>query len=147
MDGVYEPWNRTLFGLALDSYIDHELTAYVRDTEIIHVLEDKGDQVTYRNVWLMDGDEDGVTAYVGDITRELPFKKKSKKTADILGNLADIQLEGGEVTKVSVKKDRITGRVLSVNEDAIEIEGYGEVPLDDEFKVLKTYGGASAPEA
>lgn len=128
-------------GLALDSYIDHELTAYVRDTEIIHVLEDEGDQVTYRNVWLMDGDEDGVTAYVGDITREMPFKKKSKKTADILGNLADIQLEGGQVTKVSVKKDRITGRVLSVNEDAVEIEGYGAVPLDDEFKVLKTYGG------
>lgn len=128
-------------GLALDSYIDHELTAYVRDTEIIHVLEDEGDQVTYRNVWLMDGDEEGVTAYVGDITRELPFKKKSKKTADILGNLADIQLEGGEVTKVSVKKERITGRVLSVNEDAVEIEGYGAVPLDDEFKVLKTYGG------
>lgn len=127
-------------GLALDSYIDHELSAYVRDTELIHVLEDKGDQVTYRNVWLTDGDEEGLRVYVGDITRELPFKKKSKKTADILGNLADIQLEGGKVTKVSVKKDRITGKVLSVQEDAIEIEGYGEVPFDDEFKVLKTYG-------
>lgn len=128
-------------GLALDPYIDHELTAYVRETEILHILEDKGDEVTYRNVWLTDGDEDGLTVYVGDITRELPFKKTSKKTADILGNLADIQLEGGKVTKVSVKKERITGKVLSVNEDAIEIEGYGAVPLDDECKVLKTYGG------
>lgn len=128
-------------GLALDAYIDHELTAYVRDSEIIHILEDKGGQVTYRNVWLTDGDEDGLTVFVGDITRELPFKKKSKKTADIVGNLADIQLDGGKVTKVSVKKDRITGKVLSVNEDAVEIEGYGTVPFDDEFKVLKTYGG------
>lgn len=128
-------------GLALDHYIDHEISAYVRGTEIIHILEDKGDQVTYKNVWLTDGDEDGITVYVGDITRELPFKKKSKKTGDILGNLADIQLEDGKVTKVSVKKERITGKVLSVKDDAIEIEGYGEVPLDDEFKVLKTYGG------
>ena len=128
-------------GLALDHYIDHELSAYVRDNEIIHVLEDKGGEVTYHNVWLTEGDEDGLTVYVGDITRELPFRKKSKKTADIVGNLADIQLKDGKVTKVSVKKERITGKVLSVNEDAIEIEGYGEVPLDEEFKVLKTYGG------
>lgn len=128
-------------GLALDSYIDHELRAYVRGTELIHVLSDQGDQVTYRNVWLTEGDEDGLTVYVGDITRNFPFKKQSKKTEEILGNLADLELDGGKVTKVSVKKERITGKVLSVNDDAIEIEGYGAVPLDEEFKVLKTYGG------
>lgn len=128
-------------GLALDHYIDHELRAYVRDTELIHILEDQGSEVTYRNVWLTDGDEERLTVYVGDITRELPFEKASQKTAEILGNLADIQLKDGRVTKVSVKKERITGKVLSVNEDAIEIEGYGPVPLDEECKVLKTYGG------
>ena len=31
--------------------------------------------------------------------------------------------------------------MLSVQEDAIELEGYGEIPLDSEYKVLKTYGG------
>lgn len=128
-------------GLALDHYIDHELNAYVRGSEIIHVLEDRGDQVTYRNVWLTDGNEDALTVYVGDITREFPYKKSVKKTDEILGNLADIQLDGGKVTKISVKRERITGKVLSVNDDAIEIEGYGAVPFDDEFQVLKTYGG------
>lgn len=127
-------------GLSLDHLIDHKVTAYVRGTEMIHVVEDKGQDVEYRNVWLAGGDEKELEVYVGDITRRIPFKKKSKKTEDLVGNLADIRLKDGHVTKVSVKKERITGKVLSVREDAVEIEGYGVVPLDDEAKVLKTYG-------
>lgn len=37
-------------GLALDAYIDHELEVYIRGDEILHVLGDKGQEVTYRNV-------------------------------------------------------------------------------------------------
>ena len=39
-----------------------------------------------------------------------------------------------------MKKERISGKVLSVQDTAIELEGYGSVPLDEEYKVLKTYG-------
>lgn len=128
-------------GLALDPYIDHELDVYVRGNEIIHILTDKGQEVTYRNVWLIDGNEEELTIYVGDVERRIPFAKKSKKTEKYLHNLADIQLENGKITKVSVKKERLTGKLLSVQPDALEIEGYGVVPLDEEYKVLKTYGG------
>ncbi len=128
-------------GMALDGYIDHELEAYVRDSELIHVLQDKGQNVTYRNVWLSDGNEEELLVYVGEIERRIPFAKKSKKTEEYLHNLADIQLENGKVTKVSVKKERIKGRLLSVQPEGVEIEGYGVVPLDEEYKVLKTYGG------
>ena len=127
-------------GLSMDRFIDHKLRAYVRGSEIIHVREDQGTEVEYRNVWLAGGDESGLRIYVGDITREFFFRKKYKKTDHLIGNLADIQLKDGRITKVSVKKERIKGKVLSVHPDAIEIEGYGRVPLDDEFKVLKVYG-------
>lgn len=128
------------YGLALDQYLDHELIAYVRGTEILHVLEDKGQKPVYRNVWIMDGDEEELLVYLGDIERRIPFRKKSKKTDEMIHKLADIQMENGKVSKVSLKQDKITGKVLSVQEDAIEIEGYGAVPLDEEYKVLKTYG-------
>ncbi|MCI8660661.1 MAG: SpoIID/LytB domain-containing protein [Lachnospiraceae bacterium] len=128
-------------GLAMDGYIDHELEVYLRGNEIIHVLSDKGQELTYQNVWLMDGDEEGLRVYVGDIERQLPFAKKTKKVEKYLHNLADIQMENGKVIRVSVKKERITGKLLSVQPDGVEIEGYGVVPLDEEYKVLKTYGG------
>lgn len=39
----------TFYGLSLDSYVDHELTVWVRDTELIHVQKDEGQNTLYRN--------------------------------------------------------------------------------------------------
>lgn len=130
----------TFYGLAVDRYVDHQVLAWVRGGEIIHICEDQGAEVEYRNVWLAGGNETGLRVYVGDITREISFRKTYKGVEKLVGNLADIRLKDGKITKVSVKNERIRGKVLSVQEDAIEIEGYGTVPLDDEFKVLKIYG-------
>lgn len=127
-------------GLSLDYLIDHQAEAYVRDGEIIHICADLGAEITYKNVWLADGNAENLEVYVGEITRTIPFRKKTKKVESLLGNLADISLKDGKITKVSVKKERITGKILSVQENAVEIEGYGLLPMDDEFQILKTYG-------
>ena len=128
------------YGLSLDSYVDHELSVLLRDGELIHVQKDKGQNTLYRNVWILDGDSQGLMVYIGDIQRRIPFRKNYKKTVELIGNLADLTMDHGKITKVSVKKERISGKVLSVQAGSIELEGYGTVPLDTEYKVLKTYG-------
>lgn len=130
----------TFYGLSLDSYVDHELFVLLRDGELIHVQKDKGQNTLYRNVWILDGDSQGLMVYIGDIQRRIPFRKNYKKTVELIGNLADLTMDHGKITKVSVKKERISGKVLSVQAASIELEGYGTVPLDTEYKVLKTYG-------
>ena len=47
--------------------------------------------------------------------------------------LADIHLSKGKVKNISVKKDIIKGKVLSVTNEYVEIDGYGKVPLDEQF--------------
>ena len=131
----------TFYGLVLDPLADHQLKAYVRDSEIIHVTEDMGSDTEYRNVWILDGDENSLLVYLGDIERRIPFRKKTGKTEKMLHHMADLEMENGKISKVSLKTETITGKVLSVQEDAIELEGYGKIPLDSEYKVLKTYGG------
>lgn len=69
----------TFYGLSLDSYVDHELTVWVRDTELIHVQKDEGQNTLYRNVWILDGDNQGLMVYIGDIQRKIPFRKSYKK--------------------------------------------------------------------
>ena len=130
----------TFYGLSLDSYVDHELSVLLRDGELIHVQKDEGQNTLYRNVWILDGDSQGLMVYIGDIQRRIPFRKNYKKTDELIGNLADLTMDRGKITKVSVKKERISGKVLSVQAASIELEGYGTVPLDTEDKVLKTYG-------
>ena len=129
-------------GLTLDAYLDHELEAYVRGNQLIHVIADNGQNTTYRNVWVIDADESEMKVYLGDLERTISFRRKvkKKKVEEMVRNLADIQMEKGKIAKVSLKQDTITGKVLSVRSDSIEIEGYGSVPFDKEYKVLRTYG-------
>lgn len=124
-------------GLALDSLIDHEITVLCRGQEIIELVSDVSDQVTYRNVWLVPSKGEKTSMYLGTIVRELP--EMEELSSDVHGVLADVRMERGKPKKVSLKRDTVEGTVLAVREDSIEIEGYGTLKLDSDFKVYKTY--------
>lgn len=126
-------------GLELDAYIDMELQILKRGTEIVRMEKVISEDVTYQNVWLREDGEEAFRFEIGDITRSFPLTKSMKKE-NLLNQLADVELRAGEVKKVRVKKDTIQAKVLSVSEEAIELEGYGELPLAENFKVYKLYG-------
>lgn len=127
-------------GLGLSKYLDREIRVLARDGEMIHVLEKVSDDVVYKNVWISETEETALTGYVGTVVRELTAKKKIKEPESMVSQVADIYLSKGEIKKVVLKKERISGKILAVKESSIEIEGYGEVPLDDNFSVYKLYG-------
>lgn len=125
-------------GLSMDSYIDREIRVLARNGEMIHLSEEVSEDVVYRNVWLAAGERDKMNLYIGTIVREFPLAKEVEEQES--GVLADISLSRGKIKKLSLKTDTIEGKVLAVRDDTIEIEGYGEVRLDKDFKVYKTYG-------
>lgn len=127
-------------GLSLDSYIDQEIKAVVRGKEIIRIDGVSSQDVIYRNVWILAADEESVSGYVGSINREFEVKKNLKKPAEMNNQVADLHLSGGKLKKVVLKKERISGKVLEVGDTFVEIEGYGEVPMDENFNVYKIYG-------
>ena len=49
-------------------------------------------------------------------------------------------LENGTPVRLVLKTERITGTVLAVRDEEIEIEGYGNIPLAENFKIYRTYG-------
>lgn len=128
------------YGLSLDGYIDHELLVYRRDKEIIHVLEDEGQEFTCSNVWLAGGDSEKLAVCQGEVDRFLPLAKSSRDVDSWIGNMADLQMKNGKVVKVSLKKERVTERVLAVQEDGVELETYGKLPFAEGCLFLKTYG-------
>lgn len=127
-------------GLKLDRYIDFELNILVRGKEIITVKDTISDSVTYKNVWLSPGAGESFTVYLGSAVRNFPLSASYGQAADFTNNLADLSLKKGKLVKVTLKKKKISGKVLSVKNDAIEIEGYGSLKLDKDFKVYKLYG-------
>lgn len=126
-------------GLFLDAYIDHEIEVCIRGTDIIRMERDVSDEVVYKNAWLIpDGEKNRMEVYIGGTVREFPLEDAVEEEAG--GVLADVSLKDGKIRKLSLKKDTIEGKVLAVRDNAIEIEGYGNVAITDDFKVYKTYG-------
>ena len=78
--------------------------------------------------------------YLGTLSREFTVNGKMGKAEDLENNLVDLVLSRGRLVKIVLKKDRINGKVLSVTQDAIEIEGYGRLELAPNFNVYKLYG-------
>lgn len=53
--------------------------------------------------------------------------------------LADVILTDGRVTSVTVKKEKIHGVILSANEESVEVEGYGHLPLAKNYRGYRIF--------
>ena len=126
-------------GLALDAFLDCEIRFLARSGEMI-TSSLVSRNVVYENVWLAESDGRHFKAYLGTAYREFPVSAKLGGEDGMAGNLADLHMEDGKLVKITMKRDRLSGKVLSVTEDAIEIEGSGEIPLAPNLHVYKIYG-------
>lgn len=127
-------------GISLDSYIDWELKLLVRGNEIIAMKEAVTDTVTYKNAWLTTGDGKTFIIHLGLVERSFPLEASLGEADNFANNVADVTLKKGSLQKVTLKKKKISGKVLAVKDDSIEVEGYGSLKLDKDFKVYRLYG-------
>lgn len=132
-------------GIALDAYLDNEIRFWVRGQEIAGMTRIVTDKPVYKNIWISDVEKDRFTVYIGKYVRTFTAEGKlisqaEKKQEELKACVADLYMEKGKLKKITVKKERVRGKVLAVTDDAIELEGYGCVPLDDNFHVYKAYG-------
>lgn len=98
---------------------------------------------TYKNVWVMDVYEDGITIFHDGKQEKYQFCKEYSdrdKIQNYREQIADITLKDGEVESVIRKTDKISGVVLGADETYVELERYGKVPLAKNYKGYRTFG-------
>ena len=84
----------------------------------------------YKNVYVTNIEDNTITANMyGNIKKF----NSGKIAEDVTGCLCDIIVENGKIVGVNTKTDVVSGKVLSVSQDSVEIEGYGSVKLDEDF--------------
>lgn len=91
-----------------------------------------------RNVWLMEADSEGVVLF-RDGTEEKYVYGSVTLTEGISDQLADVELTDGVVSRITVKANKINGKVLGADETCVEIEGYGKLPLSADYKGYRIY--------
>lgn len=65
--------------------------------------------------------------------------EKYRPENDVREQIADIVLTDGAVTDVKVKSEKINGRILSADDTGVEVEGYGKIPLAQDYKGYRIY--------
>lgn len=125
--GVY-----SCYGLTNSYGLDTRVEAVVKNEEILMYVRLISGSVEYNNVWIEEASENKVALNIYGTKREYAGVKLSENVSLKLG---DIMIKDGCVKSISVKNDVISGKVLSVTKEYVEISGYGEVLLDDFFRI------------
>lgn len=90
------------------------------------------------NVWILSSTEDSLTFfYEGE---EKTFATKGKVQGSLRECVGDLTVQGEVIHSLVIKPDKVTAKVLRTDETELELEGYGTLPLAEEFKVYRLYG-------
>ncbi|MEG2440087.1 MAG: SpoIID/LytB domain-containing protein [Acetivibrio sp.] len=136
--------NRGIFygdGLNLKQYVDTSRKVFIKEKEILYIGDVTEEQTQISNVWIVEKQERILKVFVEGCTKE--FAMDGDMEEELKNQIGDLFLENGKIIKVSIKPDRIKGRVLVTNDDFIEIENYGKKPLSKDFCIYRTYGEMS----
>lgn len=119
--------------LILNVYIQNDK----KEVKQYQQMENENQNGTLYNVWIIKGEEQNMTALVNGTVYEFQLKKTINQKLEKV--VADLEVKESVVQKIVLKEDTIHGKVLSIDEDSIEIEGYETLPMGKGYKVYKIY--------
>ena len=122
--------NFSFRGLKLSGEIDRTVSLMVLGDEILMVVRRVSDDAVYRNVWVYKYEDNTLYVNAYGAEREFALGGISEEIGSVL---ADITLDNGRVAGIDIKSDTISGKVLSISDEYIEVTGYGKVPVDEDF--------------
>ena len=135
------------YGFHLEELETEPMTAmsfYIKDGNIIGIHSLKSSQAALPNVYIKSVQDGNLEFLTKGEQFTLPLAIEDPNRVE--GRVCDLLWKDGTVAKVQVKEDTIQGDLIAVNEDTIEIEGYGPISRSAELPVYKTYGTVEEKE-
>ena len=106
--------------------------------EIMFITGYENRTVMVQNALIVYGKEDTLDCYINGYGTKLdcmfPLMEEIEK------QVADITIQNKQVTAITLKPDTIRGKVLLTGNGQIEVEGYGSLPLQENYRIYKLYG-------
>lgn len=124
-------------GLDMTGVVDSMLKAYVKGNEILYVESKMDQEATLHNVWITAQDGVKITAFINGIERS--FEMNNPVEEDLTKQVADLTIRHEHVNQITLKPETVRGKVLVTGESTMELEGYGVIPLDPDFRVYQVY--------
>lgn len=94
--------------------------------------------VTIPNALIVYGSEDTLDCFINGEGKKL--RCAVGLTDPIEKQVADITIKDRRVSELLLKPDTIHGKVLLTDSGQVEVEGYGRLPLQKDYRIYKLYG-------
>ncbi len=121
---------------AAEGYIDQKVTAYMCQNELVYIRAIASSETVLHNAWIISGENGTLLAYISGQTREFAV---DQEVSGLQGVVGDITVKNRKVSSVESKNEIINGKVLMADSESVEIEGYGRLTLDENYKIYKIY--------
>ncbi|MDF2800478.1 MAG: putative rane protein [Anaerocolumna sp.] len=122
----------------LDSYIDSKIIVLVKGNQFIYIKGISEEETTLHNIWVTEGKGDTLKAFLLNLDKS--FTTKYQLSSEIKNTVCDVVIKDKKIVKISLKPDVVNGKVLSGGKNFIEIEKYGKIDLDENYKIYKIHG-------
>lgn len=97
------------------------------------------DAITLSNVWVLETNEAAAACFLHDVCVQLERAGKPAEAA-IREQVADLVIADAKVTAIRMKTQKISGRIVRVTEEGVELEEKGFFPFSEQQKVYRLYG-------
>lgn len=121
-----------------DDYVGRYLSVLTCADELVYMRAQIDKPVVLKNVYMIEGKGKEIKTFISGITRT--FETSLTLSDSFTEKVGDLTLTDGLITSVTIKPDIIRGKVLVTGKNEIEVEGYGVLPLDDNYRIYKLFG-------
>lgn len=97
------------------------------------------------NVWILTSEESQVTFFADGKERTLPTR--GTLSEPVSSCIADLTVTDGRITRLVVKEDTISAKVLAADAEGIELEGYGRLSYAAQKRIYRMYDGIAEETA
>ena len=130
-----------IFPFRSDAFAEHKyqvIRVYQKGGELLTVREVVSRGMDWENVWIMEAEEKNrLQVFYREHEIWVPYEKAESPWRE---QVADFGFADGRLQSVKVKADKVSGKLLSVRDGELEIEGAGKYPYAENLKVYKLYG-------
>lgn len=117
--------------------------AYVRENRLLTLMEILPDKSVLENVWIMEGEGNRVQFFYEGFEISGEYAKADKMQEGeiklLREQVGNITFNEGEITDISLKEERISGKLLGLSEGQLELEGYGVLEINEENVGYRLY--------
>ncbi len=117
--------------------------AYVRENRLLTLMEILPDKSVLENVWIMEGEGNRVQFFYEGFEISGEYAKADKMQEGeiklLREQVGNITFNEGEITDISLKEERISGKLLGLSEGKLELEGYGVLEINEENVGYRLY--------